>query len=440
MRANVPEASYSQQRGPPLVLGAGGAPAADTKARSTIDKSVEKLTKSGEPNLDKRMLKASIMWLLLPSLKRTCKGSDANVEYAYKAIMSQLRSGHSQIRYNALMIADQLFMRSHRFRQCLCNELSSFLKLTLGLYQAELPLPKLFIPLLKELAAQCIKRWHDKFGIGYNQLRLTYKHLRWNVRLDFNTGQILPTEHELKRRRIQKKKREDVRRRRIRLVHDEFCAVRQAAHICLDEMNADFRVLVPSIDDLFADLRSDNGGSDPSEDEFEDADDPEGAGGGGEHDGDLNEDSDEEIDRILAVMAANRHRIEIDLNPETLYELEGDGERDTISARARLAGNLAKVKYRYMPTSEEWLAALARIGGQDLEEHKRLAESIERLRTAFIDSIEKCKELEIEAGPPNTEEKPREEPPKEEVGVRDRATKTNSLQSPRPTEEHDPTE
>lgn len=58
--------------------------------------------------------------------------SDGYVEHAFNLLMKQLRVKHSEVRLSVYQMIDELFLRSHKFRELLLDELQSFVALTTG--------------------------------------------------------------------------------------------------------------------------------------------------------------------------------------------------------------------------------------------------------------------------------------------------------------------
>jgi hypothetical protein len=50
--------------------------------------------------------------------------------------MTQLEKDHAEIRLSAFQIADQIFVRSHQFRDLILSDFHTFLELTAGKYLA----------------------------------------------------------------------------------------------------------------------------------------------------------------------------------------------------------------------------------------------------------------------------------------------------------------
>ena len=62
--------------------------------------------------------------------------SDAYVKHCFYLVMTQLEKDHSEIRLSSLLIIDEIFNRSHCFRDLLLKDFQNFLELTLGMFYA----------------------------------------------------------------------------------------------------------------------------------------------------------------------------------------------------------------------------------------------------------------------------------------------------------------
>lgn len=95
--------------------------------------------------------------------------------------MSYLAKDHAEIRLSAFQIIDDLFRRSHLFRELLLSDFQRFTHLVTGIDSKEpLPLPKAVASKLKEKSLLAIRQWHDKFGEGYPRLKISYNYLKTN--------------------------------------------------------------------------------------------------------------------------------------------------------------------------------------------------------------------------------------------------------------------
>lgn len=62
----------------------------------------------------------------------TFRTSDGYVQHAFDLLMKQLKVKHSEVRFSVYQMIDELFQRSHMFRELLLEELQTFLGLTTG--------------------------------------------------------------------------------------------------------------------------------------------------------------------------------------------------------------------------------------------------------------------------------------------------------------------
>lgn len=69
-----------------------------------------------------------------------CRTSDLYVEHAFHLLRTQLTREHSEIRLSAFQVVDELFNRSHAFRELLVSDFQNFLELTVGKYTRMSPI------------------------------------------------------------------------------------------------------------------------------------------------------------------------------------------------------------------------------------------------------------------------------------------------------------
>ena len=93
--------------------------------------------------------------------------------------MSHLAKNHAEVRLSSFQIIDDLFQRSHLFRELLLSDFQRFTRLVTGTEPKHpLPLPKPVAAKLKEKSLLAIRQWHDKYGEGYPRLKLSYNYLK----------------------------------------------------------------------------------------------------------------------------------------------------------------------------------------------------------------------------------------------------------------------
>uniref|UniRef100_A0A914VFS4 UV-stimulated scaffold protein A n=1 Tax=Plectus sambesii TaxID=2011161 RepID=A0A914VFS4_9BILA len=123
----------------------------------------------------------------IKQLKNLVKSDQNLIEPLIASLFEALQRPDSDRRLAALLICDQFFVRSHKFRETLIADFQDFL-----LYTAEtdalrnpLPSPKAAAKLLKTEAIKIVRQWHDKFGPAYKKLELAYGYLKQCKTLDF---------------------------------------------------------------------------------------------------------------------------------------------------------------------------------------------------------------------------------------------------------------
>ncbi|CAH1447807.1 unnamed protein product [Lactuca virosa] len=148
---------------------------------------IEKATNSTKPDLDPRILK---------SIKSVVRHSDLELRLAVENLMSLMKRDHSQVRYLALAIIHELFMRSKLFRRLIVENLEQLLSLSVGFRRNQpLPAPPAIASKLRLKAIEFLERWNTTFGIHYRQLRLGAQQERREREL--RTKEILLKKYEL---------------------------------------------------------------------------------------------------------------------------------------------------------------------------------------------------------------------------------------------------
>lgn len=138
---------------------------------------IEKATNSTAGEVDPRLLKA---------IKSTVRFSDPELRAAAQTLMSLMKRDHSQVRYLALLIIDELFMRSKLFRSLLVENLDQLLSFSVGFRRNHpLPAPASVASVMRTKAIEFLEKWNDSFGIHYRQLRLGYDYLKNTLRFQF---------------------------------------------------------------------------------------------------------------------------------------------------------------------------------------------------------------------------------------------------------------
>ena len=209
----------------------------DQDVLSELSDLIEGLTTSGSRSLDEKLFKR---------VKSICKCSDENVRHLYRMIMTQLEKRHSEIRLSALQIINEIFLRSHAFRELLVDDFQNFLSLTIGVNSKKpLPEPNAVASILRSQALKAIEKWNKKYGPHYVKLALGYKYLKRVKKFNFDDSQ---SHTEVERLRAQ-----DVENRRASHAEQKLNAVlTQMGDLIADiqsiimEMGNCFRLVLPS--------------------------------------------------------------------------------------------------------------------------------------------------------------------------------------------------
>uniref|UniRef100_A0A1D1ZKC3 Uncharacterized protein KIAA1530 n=1 Tax=Anthurium amnicola TaxID=1678845 RepID=A0A1D1ZKC3_9ARAE len=138
---------------------------------------IETATESTDREVDPRLLKA---------IKSAVRSSDDVLRAAIEALMGKMKREHSQVRYLAVLIIDELFMRSKLFRSLLIINFDHFLSLSVG-FRRKMPLPppSNIASILRSKSIELLEKWHASFGVHYRHLRLGFEYLRNTLRYQF---------------------------------------------------------------------------------------------------------------------------------------------------------------------------------------------------------------------------------------------------------------
>lgn len=206
---------------------------------------VEELTTSGKEKLDEEKFK---------KVKKICKQSDIYVVELYRLISKQLRKKHAEIRLSAFLICDEIFQRSHCFRELLLKDFLKFVDLTLGLDPKQpLPKPDSAAKKMKQKCVEAIQRWHDQFSAGYLTLQRAYNYLRDCKKVDF-VELTARTEAERQRAEEERQRTEEIKRKKIEKIRKELEESSQEISDSVVQFNNCFQLLIPNVSDFFIPL------------------------------------------------------------------------------------------------------------------------------------------------------------------------------------------
>ncbi|CAC5393518.1 UVSSA [Mytilus coruscus] len=205
-------------------------------------KYVEELTTSGRPALNPDIMK---------SFKKICRVSSLYCEQAYHLLITQLEKGHSEIRLSAFQMIEELFNRSHCFRELLISNFQHFLELTVETdYDNPLPPPKTASDLLKSSAYSAIQKWYDKFGEEYKRLTLGFNFLKTCKKVDFN-GIRSRTELQQRQEKEKDEKLKKIAEERMEKTLQQMNEMLEDIKNTITEAKTGFQLILPSPDDFF---------------------------------------------------------------------------------------------------------------------------------------------------------------------------------------------
>lgn len=211
-------------------------------------KYVEELTTSGRPALNPDIMK---------SFKKICRVSNLYCEQAYHLLITQLEKGHSEIRLSSFQMIEELFNRSHCFRELLISNFQHFLELTVETdYDCPLPPPKTAAELLKSSAYSAIQKWYDKFGEEYKRLALGFNFLKSCKKVDFN-GIRARSELQQRQEKEIEEKRKKIAEERIEKTLQQMNELMNEIKSAIIETKTGFELVLPSPDEFFIDMAED---------------------------------------------------------------------------------------------------------------------------------------------------------------------------------------
>ncbi|KAI7881282.1 hypothetical protein K492DRAFT_206977 [Lichtheimia hyalospora FSU 10163] len=323
---------------------------------------IKQITETGEWSLDRDMLK---------KIKSICKRGDANVETSFMIWFAQLKTEHAQIRYSCVQLAEELFQRSHRFRELLADEFPAFLSLTVGIQKRTLPPPPNVAAKLKQYALALVKSWHEKYAALYRPLGIGYDYLLHQGFLAQGTSSLASIhashDNQTQMRAIYQRRMNQIKRE----MEEHFDLMKEN----LNSMEGVFDILVPR-NEVTADGSIDF-------DALMKADYESGAADSGEK---------YREDILSHGLASNRYKIEIDLSEDPLGDVHESDENKVLYEQLRESHRLLVNKH--MPMLNTWIKSLGRMDHPDRD---KLLKQLLSLKTKIThDTLRKSDLLGIE--------------------------------------------
>ncbi|KAK6158880.1 hypothetical protein DH2020_006194 [Rehmannia glutinosa] len=147
------------------------------------------------------------------------------------------------VRYLALLIMDELFMRSKLFRKLLVENLDQLLSLSIGFRRNHpLPAPASVASVLRSKAIEFLEKWNESFGIHYRQLRLGYDYLKNTLRFQFPNLQANAARIQQERREREMKTKE-ILLKKFESLKANFSSLKEEIHSKIDEIDECLEIL-----------------------------------------------------------------------------------------------------------------------------------------------------------------------------------------------------
>ncbi|KAI8578428.1 hypothetical protein K450DRAFT_272843 [Umbelopsis ramanniana AG] len=330
----------------------------DVKAREHLASLINDITKTGEWTLDNEKLK---------EIKRICKKSEAFVEMSVELIFIQLGKKQAQIRYSALQLVEELFSRSHKFRQLIAEEFPQFLQLTIGIHQKSLPPPSNVASKLKEFAVALVKTWYEKYGESYRPLAIGYDYLISSGEANFEGSSLRDIRSRDTQRSQQDVRLKAINERRFQNIETQVADLKDDIQENLKNMESCFEILVPRF-------------------EAEQALDEERAAG---ETGKALSRGDAYKDNIMSHgLGSSRYTIEIDLSEGNVMEDVKESEDNEILFE-KLRESYKIMTSKHLTKINEWLKNLVKIEYTDPAAKDDLLKAIISLKDEIRDATRK---------------------------------------------------
>ena len=354
----------------------------DQDVLSELSDLIESLTTSGSQTLDENVFKR---------VKSICKSSDENVRHLYRMVMTQLEKRHSEIRLSSLQIINEIFLRSHAFRELLVDDFQKFLSLAIGVNsKTSLPEPNAVATILRNQAFKTIEKWHQKYGPHYMKLALGYKYLKRVKRFDFDNVNL--------RTEVEQQREQDIQTRRTNLAEKKLTNVLtqmgdSGAEIesVITEMGNCFRLVLPSPEEF--DVQDTNSSGDASK--LFDSDTPSTSSGithksvsNDVHDSLGHDEQGSLRHNELNDHGLNSQSFQLTIPLSMSVEIiETTDNMDLLNTLRELH---KQVVNKYLPLMQKWLGVLTKHSGH----HQNLIQAI-NLKNSLIELKHKFDKLRI---------------------------------------------
>lgn len=293
----------------------------------------------------------------LTELKQRCQQNPEDLKMAFELIFKALGKRRKlSTRLNSLRLLNELFVRSHQFRLLVLGKSTDIVDLVFDSSSKE----------LKQLGTEHVYWWVQQYGGGYQRLVLLFRYLRYVKQVDFG-----PVSRKYKQSRLewiqrQRKQRQDYVYQCLLAVSRDFTNEQNKFREAVSVLRQCFGLLVPSLTDMFTGVTTSS----------------------------VNIADDD--DEVMAVMAANRHAIDLDFDPRQLVQVKETPDNAGIFTTIR--DYLRLCIEQYQPQISGWISRLDKIipNVADAEEAKGLMDSIQAIKRQIQDVVAKCKDMKID--------------------------------------------
>ncbi|KAI9032305.1 hypothetical protein DFJ74DRAFT_331220 [Hyaloraphidium curvatum] len=304
---------------------------------------LEKLLTAGRSFLDPELLKG---------VKAFCRASDTNLRLVFDAALLHLGKPHAQIRFSALQLYDELFSRSHLFRQLTAENYVPITNLALGINGEKLPPPEKWAKRAKTLGLVLVKEWSDRFGPGYKQLEIGLEQVRSLLGLDSFPTRADVADMEFAATREQREADARIAGRRLKEYRDALGRIEEATPLMketLQTMKSCLAILIPA-DPLFA---------------------PSAVGNG------VNQEDDHALLKDFSQahgLGSTRYTLDIDLEEvRRLGKVAEDEENEAVFENLRDAAKLAG---KHLKLLSSWLSIVQKADVADQRERERVIRTL----------------------------------------------------------------
>ncbi|KAF9971288.1 hypothetical protein BGZ73_005811, partial [Actinomortierella ambigua] len=313
--------------------------------------------------------------------------------------MSQLKLAHAQIRFSCTQLIQELFQRSHVFRECLIEDYPTFLQLTVGIHQHTLPPPAAFAEKTKQLAISLTNDWYKKYGTAYKQLAMGYDFLKYHFKVDFTN--LVPVTDEAKK---EAKKKQLEAKRRILLDKYERMITgieekTQEIKENISKMQSCFDILVPRLDDedalhaiFSAPTEGNTEESIVEDDEEQDAD----------ADGDGDDESigavyHDPMGVLTNALGSSRYKLTVDVSKDNPIQVIETPENTELFATLRESYRL--IVSKQWPLATRWMDLLEdvdkEISDNQRERFEQIFKVVADLKESLLDAKIKSEDLGV---------------------------------------------